>query len=59
MRAMALNSYNKPLTSGRWSTKDPKDDQILALLGVSQNIAYDSKKSSEKSNTPNRETTKG
>ena len=56
---MALNKYNNLLTLGRYSTKDNKDDHILALVGVAQNLAYDPKKSSEKSNTSNRETTKG
>ena len=59
MRAMALKKYNKLLTSGRWSAKDPKDAHILALVGVAQNLADKSKKSSEKSNTYNRDTTKG
>ena len=56
MRDMALDNYNKLLTSGRWSKKDPKDAQILDLVGVDQNLADDSKKSSDKSN---RESTKG
>ena len=56
---MALNKYNNLLTLGRYSTKDNKDDHILALVGVAQNLAYDPKKSSEKSNTSNRETPKG
>ena len=42
-----------------WSTKDTKDAQILYLVGVAKNIADDSKKSSQISNTSNRETTKG
>ena len=41
---MYLKNYNNLLTSGRWSTKDPKDSQILALVLVSQKLAYDSKK---------------
>ena len=52
---MYLKKYNTLLTLGRWSNKDPKDDQILALVGVAQNIADDSNKSTEKSNTSNRE----
>ena len=56
---MALNKYNNLLTSGRWSTKDIKYFQILSLAGVAQKLAYESKISSEKSNTSNRETTKG
>ena len=55
---MSMNKYNKLLTLGRWSNKYPKDYHILALVGVSQNLSDDSKKSSEKSNTSNRETTK-
>ena len=34
VRATALNKYNKLLTSGRWSNKDPKDDKILVLVGA-------------------------
>ena len=56
---MALKKYNNLLTSGRWSTKDTKDDQILDLVVVAQNLEYESKKSSDKSNTSNRETTRG
>ena len=56
MMNMALKKYNNLLTSGRWSTKNTKDDQILALVGVAQNLSDDSKKASEKSN---RESTKG
>ena len=59
VRDMDLNHYNNLLTSKRWSTKETKDAQILALVGVAQNLADDYKKSSEKSNTSNRETTKG
>ena len=55
---MYLKNYYNFLTSGRWSTKDPNDAQILALVGVSQKLEDDSKKSSDKSNTSNRETTK-
>ena len=55
MMNMALKKYNNLLTSGRWSTKNTKDDQILALVGVAQNLSDDSKKASEKSN---RESTK-
>ena len=56
---MDLKKYNNLLTSGRWSTNDTNDDKILALLGVAQNIAYDSNKSTDKSNTSNMDTTKG
>ena len=59
VRAMALKKYNKLLTPGRCYTKDTKDDHIIYLIGLAQNLADDSKKSSEKSNTSNRETTKG
>ena len=52
---MVLNSYNNLLTSGSWSSKDPKDDPTLALFGMSQKIANDPKKSSDKSNSdPNK-----
>ena len=34
------------------------DYKILALVGVAQKLAYDTKKSSDKSNTSNRDTTK-
>ena len=44
VRFMYLKNYNNLLTSGRSSTKDPKDSQILALVLVSQKLAYDSKK---------------
>ena len=47
---MGLKKYNNLPTSGRWSTKDPKDAQVLALVGVTQKIADDSTKSSDKSN---------
>ena len=56
---MVLKKYNNLLTPGRWSNKDPKDSHILALLGVAQKLSYDSKKSSKKYNTSNRESTKG
>ena len=56
---MLLKKYNNLLTPGRWSNKDPKDYQILALFGVAQKLSYDSKKSSKKYNTSNRESTKG
>ena len=58
MRSITLNKYNNLLTSGRWSKKDPKYDQILYLVGVAQKLADNSKKSSDKSNTSNRESTK-
>ena len=50
-----LKKYNNLLASGRWSKKDPKDDHILAISGGAQKQAYDSMKSSNKSNTSNRE----
>ena len=56
---MDPKKYNKLLTSGRWSNKDPKDAHILALFVVAQNIADDSNKASDKSNTSNRESPKG
>ena len=59
MRAVDLKKYNNQITSGRWSTKYPKDAQTLALVWVDQKISDDSKKSSEKSNTSNIDTTKG
>ena len=55
---MDLNNYNHLLTSGRWSNKYPKDAQILDLVGGSQKIADDSKKSSENTNTYKMESTK-
>ena len=59
VRSMYLKKYNILLTPGRWYTKDPKDSQILALVGVAQKLADDSKKSSDKSNTSNRASTNG
>ena len=56
--AMALDNYNNIFTSGRWLNKDTKDSNILSLLGVDQNLADGSNKSSEKSNTSNRKLTK-
>ena len=50
MRDTELNKYNDILVSGRWSTKDPKDAQILALVVVTQKLADDSNKSSYKYN---------
>ena len=47
---MSPKNYNNLFTSGSWSNKDPKDDHILDLVGVAQNIADNSKKESEKSN---------
>ena len=57
--SMSLKKYNNLLTLGRWSVKDTKDSQILYLLGVAQKLADDSNKSSERSNTSNRDATKG
>ena len=34
VRSMDPKKYNNLLTSGRWSTKDPKDVQILSLVGM-------------------------
>ena len=45
---MVLKKYKNLITSGRWYNKYPKDDQILALVGVAQKLAYDSKKSYDK-----------
>ena len=50
VRDLDLNDYNNLFNSGRFSNKDSKDDQILALFGVAQKLADDSKKLSEKSN---------
>ena len=58
VRSMALKNYNNPIPSGRWSTNYPKDYQMLSLVVVAQKLLDESKKSSEKSNTYNRETTK-
>ena len=59
VRDMSLKNYKNLLTSGRWSNKYHKYYQILALLGLAKNLADDSKKSSDKSNTSKRESTKG
>ena len=59
VRSMALKKYNQLLTSGRWSNKDPKDDPILDIVWVEQKLADGSKKSSDKSNTSNSDSTKG
>ena len=59
VRDMSLKNYNNLLTSGRWSTKDPKDSNILALVGVAQNLADDTKIYYEKYNTSNKDTTTG
>ena len=59
LRFMALNKYNNLLNSWRWSNKDPKDDQILALVVVAQKLAEDSNKSSDKSTTSNRDPNNG
>ena len=44
VRATELNNSNNLLTSGRWPNKDPNDAHILALVGVSQKLAYNLKK---------------
>ena len=36
VRSMDLKNHNNLLTSGRWYNKDPKDGQILSLVGVAQ-----------------------
>ena len=59
VRDVALKNYNNLLTWLRWSTDYPKDDDILALVLVAQNLADESKKSYEKSNTSNRDTNRG
>ena len=56
LSSMALKKYNNLLTPGMWTNKYPKDDHILALVGVPQNLADDSNKSSDKYN---RGSTKG
>ena len=56
---MAMKKYNKLLTSRRWSTKDPKDAKILALVLVAKTLVDESFRLSKKSNTSNRDTTKG
>ena len=52
---MYPKKYNKIIISGRWYNKDPKNVQILAIAGVDQNLADDSKKSSDQSKTPNKD----
>ena len=44
VRSTYLDKYNNLLTSGRCSKKYPKDSKIIALAGVYQNIADESKK---------------
>ena len=56
---MVLKKYDNPLTSGRWSTKDSKDAQILALVGVAKKLMDDYKKSYKYNRGFNRESTKG
>ena len=58
VRAIYLKKYKNLLTLGIWSTKNPKDAQILSLVGLDQNIADESKKSYERLHTSNRDTTK-
>ena len=38
VRVMSMQKYNNLLTSGSSSNKDPKDDQILYLVGVAQKL---------------------
>ena len=56
---MYLDNYNNLLTTGIYSNKGTKDDQILDLVGATQNLADDSNISSDKSNTSNMESNKG
>ena len=58
MSSIALKKYKNLITSGRWFNKDPKDSQILSLVGVAQKLSENSKKTPDKSNTYNRESTK-
>ena len=44
VRDMSLKKYKNLLPSGRWSTKDPNDSHILALVIVAQELADESKK---------------
>ena len=44
VRAIGTNKYNNFLSSGRWSNKDSKDAQILAVVGLDQNLSDESKK---------------
>ena len=55
---MALKNYNNLLASGSFYSKDTKDDQILSIVGLCQNLVYDSNKLSDKSNTSNSYSTK-
>ena len=55
---MSLKKYNNLLASGSWYNKDLTDDRIIALVGVAQKLADNSKKTPDKSNTYNRESTK-
>ena len=41
VRVIALKNYNNIITTRRWSAKYPKDSQILAIVGVAQNVADD------------------
>ena len=52
----ALKKYNRLLTSGRWSTEDPKYEQILDLVGLAHKLMNESKKTY---NMSNKESTKG
>ena len=58
VRYTVLKKYNNLPTSGRRYNKYPKDDHILTLFGLVQKLVYNSKKSSDKSTTSNRESTK-
>ena len=46
--SMYLNKHNNLLTPGRCSKKDSNYSQIIALFGVAQKLADESKKSYEK-----------
>ena len=48
----------KTATRWRWSNEDPKDAHTQSLVGLDQNLADNSKKSSDKFNTYNRDSPK-
>ena len=52
---MALKKYINRLTYRRWTIKDPKDSQLLVLVGVAEKIMDDNNKSSDKSEGNNKE----
>ena len=59
VRSTYLNNLNSLITSGIWCNKDYKDVHIIALVRLAQKLADNSKKSYEKYNTSNRDSTKG